>query len=426
MVRVHTREKFSRAQEQLHRSKSKGGAVCGGTSRPAAPSAHSGSVSIVKRAVAPTDMSSLAPCHRTDVLSGAAVHDGQWVRSGPNISTDGHWAPACARAVAWQWAPHACRLPDDRELLRRVCVPGRTLLFVGDSLGRIAFDSLGFGLQRAGVTCRIWGPQGETSFPPPWAPPDRAWLATRVTEMRCTDVCNETRFGYAHNDFLCVSCAEEHRSFENERPQFSLSRLRLAEMSQWLVGEDVTIVANSGLWWTAWLPPWYNHSHNHETFVEDEYRVNVREALAFFLATPAMPVPRLLLRLDYPGHDHCGLASQPYHGPFQRPSAVSSWFNWHRMITYNHLAAAECSKHASCDLLDVSHLASLRADAHLRPAADAFGPMDCAHFCSFGEPSASSLQLLATMLHPRRHHGLRGAPHAALSTPRTSFFRERA
>lgn len=186
---------------------------------------------------------------------------------------------------------------------------------------------------------------------------------------------------------------------------------------------QVLVVAGSGLWWHESHLPWLEAAESAEVLeqqVEHEFRTNIREMLRFFLAptatspsdhatSPSLPAGqapplRVVLRLDYPGHDGCWLATQPLTGnPHQKAKAVSQTFHWDRMATTNHLAAAECEKHMRCDVLDASYLTSLRPDAHMRPVASGFGAVDCAHYCPEMEPIASALRVLAVLM------GARGA-----------------
>ena len=177
---------------------------------------------------------SMQHCRPSNVLSGAAVHAGSWAKTGPQLlNVEAHWAPACARGAAWQWAPSSCHLPTDEELPSRICRPGRTVLFVGDSFSRIAFEGVGYAMMRASLTCRVVGPHGNQPFPPPWfdasTPHVHSWTSSHGTELLCDGLCNETKIVYLQNDFLCVHCNTPPRNFAHARKQFSLAQLASEE-----------------------------------------------------------------------------------------------------------------------------------------------------------------------------------------------------
>lgn len=340
-------------------------------------------------------------CKREDVLSGAALHAGRWKRLFEREASAAHawrfsnasatWAESCGIAAQWLWAPATCSLPalPDPE---RLCREDRPLVLVGDSLTRGLFVGLVTALHStAAGPCSLGA---SPDWPGTFDEVDRS--TATVMQLRCTaGPCSKTTVLWVRNDFLCPVCSGAHTRYPYEfsRPQVGLAKLARWVAAKWPDKSAVVMLA-TGTWW-SWslrdMPTARNGTNPRLPLPEVEalFRSTVEDAFRVVVKVAR----QVIHRMDFPGHlDDCLEVAR-------RPLAVSPHLHgtpqpYERQQIYvlNRFTAATCQRHAACDTLDVSHLSSLRPDAHR------IYKNDCVHWCTRGEPVYSWVLLLAAML----------------------------
>ena len=292
----------------------------------------------------------------------------------------------------WQWVPASCMLPptiDAVALCRR-----KSLVFVGDSMTFSAYMGLVFSLSRsADTTC---------------APATLCGMRAEPCHAQCSGPCGATTIAYVRNDFLC--CADGVNSLKINistwRPQFDLRKLWSG--AEPLVKSGSTVVIGTGQWWTWKLTENEQLRGSSDQVVESIFLATVGRTLSLLVAKVGS-AGRVVLRLDFPGHHACNASG----GPNAAGQPLSSYeaaeyhgrlanFGAQKIFVLNHLAAAECARHATCHTLDVSHLSALRPDDHSRPmGSNTDGNVrarDCVHYRASGGVVHAWSRVLAVLL----------------------------
>ena len=215
-----------------------------------------------------------------------------------------------------------------------------------------------------------------------------------LIRLRCprNHTCANATIAYVNSVFLWSSDhSPPGNNFSAYGKYYDLHKL-LHSRNPWLTSGTVVVI-NSGLWWTWKLSegsersqflippgeqsmvrsygPWILGPPTLESIFQSFMRYAIQQ-----LARRIGRTGRVVLRLDHIGFDSC---NQTIDGPLSEPPedlhGKDGQYNRPLLYVLNHLAAAECARHASCQVLDVSTLSSLRPDA-LKGAQTG----DCVHF----------------------------------------------